>query len=177
MKKVWVVLSSSVLAFVNTMFLTSTKCPTYARVWERQRLWYFWSSEKQEVLVSCFLSSNNLLFFLWLLAMWFFSPWQLFFYFMCSYYSYLQINYKSLSWHDQEPCELSTCSWDTVANSVIFEKWLCALACAFMTKFCDEVRLPAFHVEIWTMHVVALQNADKCRTYSAFQLQVFWQCS
>lgn len=69
---------------------------------------------------------------------------------------------------DQEPHELSTCSWDTVAHPVIFVRCLCALACAFMMKFCDKVRLPAFDMEKWTMHVAALQNAEEMQNLQCF---------
>lgn len=74
---------------------------------------------------------------------------------------------------DQEPCELSTCSWDTVANPVIFDKCLCAPAYAFMIKLWDIVRLPAFNVEISTMHVAALQNADKMQNLQCFSIAGF----
>lgn len=63
--------------------------------------------------------------------------------------------------------ELSTCSWDA-ANPVVFDRCLFALACALMMKFCDKVRLPAFNVEKWTMHVAALQNADEMQNLQCF---------
>lgn len=69
---------------------------------------------------------------------------------------------------DQELCELSTCNWDTVANPVIFDRCLCAPACAFMMKFCDTVRFPAFKVAMWTMHVAAPQNADEMQYLQCF---------
>lgn len=153
-----------------------TKCPSYARVWERQRLWYFWSSEKREVLVSCFLSSRNLLFFLWLLAnclFLVFFPLTITLLFIRSYCSHLQINYKSLFLHGPRALWAQHLQLNTVANLVIFDKCLCALPYAFMIKLCDKVRLPAFNVEIWTMHVAALQNADKMQNLQCFPIAGF----
>lgn len=51
---------------------------------------------------------------------------------------------------------------------MIFDRCLCGLACVFMMKCCDEIRLPAFNLEIWTMLVAALQNADEMQNLQCF---------
>lgn len=176
MKNRWVALSSSVLVFVNTMFLTRQNAQVMPG-FERDRgcdissparsgkSWFPVSSVVGTFSFSCgFLPTVCFLFFF---------PWQLFFYFIRSYCSHLQINYKSLFLHGPRALWAQHLQLNTVANLVIFDKCLCALAYAFMIKLCDKVRLPAFNVEIWTMHVAALQNADKMQNLQCFPIAGF----
>lgn len=98
----------------------------------------------------------------------FLPPWQFFFYFMRSYCSHLQINYKPLFLHGPRALWAQHLQLGYCCKAMIFNRCLCASACAFMMKFCDTVRLPAFKVEMWTIHVAAPQNADEMQNLQCF---------